>query len=268
MDGRQARIGAMEFLQRKLAAGLAFPDTHSKSFFQAHLLWPLLIAVALMLLLIPFRGDLWLADAIYGWEGHAWSLHDNFITQTMLHVQGKRISTEVWYGVAVLLLISLALPWLRRWRMPLLYLLAASALSTGVVGTLKLYTDMDCPWDLVRYGGTYPYVDLFTARAAWLPPGRCFPSGHASAGYAWVSLYFFFLATRPALRWWGLAVGLFVGLLFGAAQQLRGAHFLSHDLATLMICWLVSLVFYVALLARERINVVGPPGLEPGTKGL
>jgi membrane-associated PAP2 superfamily phosphatase len=73
----------------------------------------------------------------------------------------------------------------------------------------------------------------------------CFPAGHSSAGFAWVSLYFFALLARPAWRWRGLAVGLVAGGVFGLAQQLRGAHFLSHDLWTLATCWALSLGLYL-----------------------
>ena len=96
---------------------------------------------------------------------------------------------------------------------------------------------MDCPWDLLRYGGQRPYVELLHLRPIGLTRGACFPAGHASAGYAWMALYFFFLMARPQWRWWGLAAGAGAGLLFGLSQQLRGAHFLSHDLWTAMICW-------------------------------
>ena len=221
------------------------PRRLGDAFFKRHAAWPLLAYLAVMVLLVPLRADLHLADAIYRWEGHGWTLHDNFIVQPLIHVLGKRLSTFAWYGVAITLIASFSLPRFRRWRL-------ATALSTFVVGTLKLWTNMDCPWDLVRYGGTLPYFDLFAPRAAGLAPGRCFPAGHASAGYAWVALYFFFLATRPALRWWGLAAGLAVGLVFGIAQQLRGAHFLSHDITTLAICWTVSLVLYLMLRALTR----------------
>lgn len=241
------------------------PRSGSDAFFKRHAAWPLLAYLVLMLLLVPLRADLHLADAIYGWEGHGWTLHDNFITQPLIHVLGKRLSTFAWYGVAITLIASFSLPRFRRWRLPLLYLLMATALSTFVVGSLKLWTNMDCPWDLVRYGGRLPYFDLFTHRAAGLAPGRCFPAGHASAGYAWVALYFFFLATRPALRWWGLAAGMTVGLVFGIAQQLRGAHFLSHDVTTLAICWTVGLVLYLIMLAQTRPRPVesgSPSGIE------
>ena len=42
-------------------------------------------------------------------------------------------------------------------------------------------------------------------------------------------------------------------MMFGIAQQLRGAHFLSHDLWALMLCWLVALAMHrVMLVPRMR----------------
>ncbi len=37
-----------------------------------------------------------------------------------------------------------------------------------------------------------------------------------------------------------LGIGLLAGTVFGVAQQLRGAHFLSHDVASLIVCWAVA----------------------------
>lgn len=51
-----------------------------------------------------------------------------------------------------------------------------------------------------------------------------------------------------AWRWLGLMIGLVAGLIFGISQQLRGAHFLSHDLWSLTICWLVALGFFYLFL--------------------
>ena len=131
----------------------------------------------------------------------------------------------------------------------------AVALGTGVVSLLKSLTNMDCPWDLARYGGSREFIGLFATRPAVMPRGVCFPGGHSSAGFAWVSLYFVALMMRPAWRWRGLAVGLLAGGLFGVSQQLRGAHFLSHDLWTLATCWAVSLGLYLLIepvRLRER----------------
>ncbi len=40
--------------------------------------------------------------------------------------------------------------------------------------------------------------------------------------------------------------------LFGFAQQMRGAHFLSHDVATLAVCWTVAVLLEVQRCHRLR----------------
>ena len=55
----------------------------------------------------------------------------------------------------------------------------------------------------------------------------------------------------------GLVTGLSAGLLFGISQQLRGAHFVSHDIWTLGICWatasLVSMAFWHAQAVEPEL---------------
>lgn len=222
----------------------------------SHLLWPGLFFIAAITVLGPLHGDLWLADLIYSAEGHAWSLNGHFVTEHLIHIGGKRLSVFAWLGVLLAWLASWRVPVLREWRRPLLYLWLSVLLSTALVSAIKRGSGLDCPWDLLRYGGDRPYFGWFSSRPDGMPAGSCFPAGHASAGYAWVALYFFFLAVRPAWRWRGLAVGLVAGAAFGIAQQLRGAHFVSHDLVTLMICWSLALALYMGMLAPRGTAVV------------
>lgn len=214
---------------------------------------PWLAALLVSWALMSAGGDQWLADQFYRLEGHQWALQNAWITTHLIHKAGKWLSAFA----TLLALVACFHAWRharwRSWRWPLLYLVLAVALGTGMVSLLKSLTHMDCPWDLTRYGGLREYVGLFTPRPADMPRGMCFPAGHASAGYAWVSLYFFALMVRPAWRWRGLAVGLLAGAVFGFAQQLRGAHFLSHDLWTLVTCWTVALGLYLLGLAVSRM---------------
>lgn len=90
-----------------------------------------------------------------------------------------------------------------------------------------------------------------------------FPAGHASAGCAWVSLYFFALLLSPSWRWWGLALGLVAGGVFGVTQQLRGAHFLSHVLWALATCRVLALAVYLCF----RRWGIGPGALSAGPSG-
>ncbi len=223
-------------------------------FYLWHLWVPLAIFTALSLLLMGLHGDQWLADRLYAMEGHAWALRSAFITEDLLHEGGRQASKYAWFALLLGVVASRFVGAMKPWQRPLLYLLVATLLSTAVVALLKQVTHMDCPWDVLRYGGTRDYYGLFTHRPSLLGHAKCFPAGHASAGYAWIALYFFFLSARPQLRWWGLACALTLGLAFGMAQQLRGAHFLSHDVWSLMICWWIALTFYVLIL-RGRAAV-------------
>lgn len=223
----------------------------SRVFLRRHALWPLLAWLALSLLSMGLGGDFWLADRLYAWQGGHWSLQNAFLTEHVIHRFGRDASTAAWIGVFALWLFARGRPALAHWRRPLAYLLLSTLIAIVLASGLKSLTNMDCPWDLSRYGGDRAFFGLFDARPAAIARGVCFPAGHASAGYAWVALYFFFLMLRPRLRWAGLATGLGTGLLFGFAQQLRGAHFLSHDVWTLAISWFVALALYLAMARRE-----------------
>ncbi|KGM57560.1 hypothetical protein N799_05750 [Lysobacter arseniciresistens ZS79] len=216
--------------------------------------WPLAALALLSVWLLGLRGDLWLADWLYAWEGGRWALQSHWLTGPVLHTGARHASTAAWVGVVLAWLASLLHPGWHAWRRPLGYLALAVLLGTGLVSALKAHSQMDCPWDLARYGGTRAYHRPW--QAAGQTPGRCFPAGHASAGYAWLALYFFFDAVRPRWRRRGLAAGLGLGLLFGIDQQLRGAHFLSHDLYSAAICWFIALGLSRWVLRSRRAEML------------
>ncbi len=195
-----------------------------------------LVAAWMLAHLIDFP----LARLIYQAEGGQWSLRDNVLLEPVLHVGGRWLSALAWLAVLGVTVHS----WRREsrveWTRAAARMLLAVLLSTLLVSRLKAATHMDCPWDLTEFGGLRPYVALFAPRSISLGTPSCFPAGQACGGYAWVAAYFFFAAVRPQWRRAGLSVGVIAGAVFGIAQQLRGAHFLSHDIATLTICWTVA----------------------------
>ncbi|HZX77884.1 phosphatase PAP2 family protein [Lysobacter sp.] len=205
-------------------------------FLVMHAWLPFIALSALLVLTMGLGGDQWLADRMYAFEGGHWALRDAFVTDQLIHKAGRDMDIALWLSVLVAWILTHR-PGREHWRAPLAYLLTATALSMACVAWMKSWSNMDCPWDLLRYGGDRPYVGLWQLRPIGLERGSCFPAGHASGGYAWLALYFFLAVVRPQWRWWGLAAGIALGLLFGVSQQLRGAHFLSHDLITAAICW-------------------------------
>jgi membrane-associated PAP2 superfamily phosphatase len=65
------------------------------------------------------------------------------------------------------------------------------------------------------------------------------------------------------LAYWGLFGGFGLGFVLGFGRVMQGAHFLSHQLWTALICWLVMLALYELLLRRQPI-----PEKEAGSQAL
>ncbi|WP_235871731.1 phosphatase PAP2 family protein [Pseudoxanthomonas winnipegensis] len=215
------------------------------------LLWgPLCAAAVAIALLQGAGGDLWLADHVYAWEGGHWALQHAWATETLVHQWGKRTDVVIWLTLAALRIVLSREPSTRAWWRPLDYLLIASVAGPLLVSWMKSWTDVDCPWDLARYGGKHVYVELFQSRPAGYGPGQCFPAGHASAAYGWVALFFGLGAVQPRWGRIGLIAALCAGLLFGLSQQLRGAHFASHDIAAVAVCWTASWLLARLMLPR------------------
>ena len=127
----------------------------------------------------------------------------------------------------------------------------AMALGPMMVSALKYSTSHHCPWDLRAYGGFADVSrDWFVATA---DAGRCFPSGHASAGFALISLYFLGHAIdRPRVARAGLIAAIVVGTAFSAGRVIQGAHFLSHNLWAAAIDWFAAALVFSPLLANKR----------------
>jgi membrane-associated PAP2 superfamily phosphatase len=175
-------------------------------------------------------------------RGH-WLGAEAWLSNEALHSGGRWLIRGIVFAAATLWMSTFrSAP--TEWRRPAAYFVLAVVLTVGVTGLLKTLTHVDCPWDLTLFGGRSPYVPLFGDRPGALPAGRCFPAAHASSGYALMALYFVFRERSPRLARVGLGAGLLVGLVFGVAQQSRGAHFVSHDLWSAMIAWFIALTLY------------------------
>ncbi len=164
---------------------------------------------------------------------------DHWLLTDVLH-QGGRALAWLLAGVQLALVRWPLGPWralspLQRWQLALATLLAVLAVSL-----LKAVSQTSCPWSLQDFGGAVPHVSHWAWGVADGGGGRCFPAGHASAGFSFVGGYLVFRRTAPALARAWLAAALVSGLVLGLGQQWRGAHFMSHTLWTAWVCWCVA----------------------------
>ena len=219
-----------------------------------HAAWPLLAFAAAAIVSALTSSDAAIAHALFFDEQHVrWIGEESWFANELLHTGGR------WF-VRCIVAVALATltagfldPALRPLRRASAYLALSIVLSVGVVGFLKMFTAIDCPWDLQEFGGSRAFMTLFAQQPVGIAHGRCFPAAHASSGYALMAFYFVLREYRAAWGRWALGAGLAAGMIFGVAQQSRGAHFLSHDLWSACIVWIIALSIYVYVFdARIR----------------
>lgn len=218
-----------------------------ENFIKYHISLPLL---AWLILLICFHFteiDVWLTTHFYDHNLQKWPYRDHWLLQDIIHKKGRNLIYAAGTVMLVCLLISCtSASKLAAHRKALAFLVISGVAGPLVITYLKSRTHIYCPWDLSLYNGNKPHIHLFDSISATLGVGHCFPAGHSSLGYTLVNLYFFCLIVKPAYKFYGLAIGLLTGSIFAAAQEIRGAHFLSHDLFTLAICWFsTTLIFFI-----------------------
>ena len=190
--------------------------------------------------------DLALQDHFFNFETRRWLVDEKEPLGRLFFYNGPK--ALVW--VIALTTLTLALGparWRGRWllnRRGLWLGVLVIATVPALAGLGKKYTNIFCPSEIRRYGGDvayarlcdpYPADDLPTRR------GGCFPAGHASGGFALLGL----LAVRASRRWRQgvILAALGLGWWMGGYQMLKGAHYLSHTVTTMLVAWLVVLIW-------------------------
>lgn len=193
------------------------------------------------------------ADILYAWQGHAWSLRHDFVVSKIFHARAQKASIVIEVAMLLAATASYLVPRLRPWRRGLTYVSLTALAGLGAVALAKFALPIACPSQLQRYGGLLP--DRMWLGRELVPWGKgCFPAAHASGGFALCGWYFLARHHGLAGAWRYGAVALVSGAVLGLAQQVRGAHFLSHDLAAAAVCWALAW-----LLARTLLNPANVP---------
>jgi len=178
-------------------------------------------------------------------------LREHWFFVGVMHELARRLA---WVLVAVLIAsIWLPLGPLRGTsRGARIQLAATTLLSLAVVSTLKYTSSTSCPWDLSEFGGVARHVSHWALGVLDGGGGKCFPAGHASAGFAFFGGFFALRRQRPPAAQVWLVATLLAGLLLGWAQQVRGAHFLSHTLWTGWLCWCTAWLVDLGIQVLQR----------------
>lgn len=179
---------------------------------------------------------------------HQWWL------ELVLHDAARQVATLAFVALVAMVWWPLG-HWRRLSRWQRAEVATGTGLALAAVNLIKRHSLTSCPWDLQEFGGTARYVSHWAWGLVDGGAGHCFPGGHASAAMAFLALALPWLTgSDPGCVQQGrriLLTVLVVGLLLGATQTLRGAHYPSHTAWTALICWGVALANH-ALFSLRR----------------
>lgn len=223
---------------------------------------PALLGLAAVLALFEFTSlDLLVQDQFFDFARGRWIVDRDETWGRAIFYNGPK--HLVWLcALTALALAAGPAAWRERWQLSRRGLwVAVLTLTTlpALAGLGKNLTNVFCPSEIRRYGGAVPYVALCGAYPVDDRPtsrGHCFPAGHASGGFALIAL----ALVRPSRRWrrGGILVGLTLGWWMGGYQMLKGAHYLSHTLVTMLLAWVV-LAMWQRVLAPRAASVEKMP---------
>lgn len=203
------------------------------------------LTAALLVLAIYLFGvtdiDLWVQDLLYDTQTHQWILDRNLQPYRWIFYDGVKVVLVLF---ALSMLLSLLLgrksALVQRYRQGILIVVLSALIVPTAASSLKKVTNMPCPKHSIRYGGAYPHTvvwEHYPKALNGLSPTQCWPAGHASGGFALLSLFFLFKRRKNQYR--ALLFALGMGWVMGGYKMLIGDHYFSHTWITMLLSWLL-----------------------------
>ncbi len=188
--------------------------------------------------------DIWIENIFYNFSTHTWLIDRNEKILKFIFYDGIK---KLLIIVAVLMLLSLIVfrrnKIVNEYKKGLIVVILSAIFVPVVVGGLKAVTNTPCPKNTVIYGGIYPEVKVLESYPKnFHQKGKikCWPAGHASGGFALLSLFFLFKSPKNKKR--AIILSMIVGWSMGLYKMMIGDHYLSHTLVTMFLAWIIILI--------------------------
>jgi membrane-associated PAP2 superfamily phosphatase len=194
------------------------------------------VLVPVVVLGLGTHVDVRISDRIYAAGGGAWPIpHSGWMRQVAYDGAKRALVIFALYLLAGAWKPALLRP-IGLERREAVFVFVCLVLIPSLISLVKYHSGVYCAADLARYGGAMPDSSgqfVLSRLFAVDPPHGCWPSGHASGGFALLALGALPRSAPTRRRLW--CMGLAIGSTMGAYQVLRGAHFLSHILITALV---------------------------------
>lgn len=195
------------------------------------------IILAIILLISNLtKIDIWIQDLFF--RNNNWLIDRNdLIIRRIFYQIPKFILALIGIVNIIIFATSFYKKSLYKLRSRSLIIFFAIILVPLMISSLKKVTNLYCPSQLSLYNGDKPLVRLFDKYPKDFlqdRPGRCYPAGHASGGFALLSLYYVMKH-----RYLGILIGGIMGWTMGLYQILSGSHFISDTIISMLLAWLI-----------------------------
>ena len=224
-------------------------------------LWLAAITLVTAVLFFGLSGaDIWVQSHFYNPLTHQWIIDtDNTVLKFIFYDGIKRLLIVVAVLFLLVLIIGWKKPWMRSYRRGFIIVVLSSIIVPLVVGSLKAVTNMPCPKNIESFGGAYPHTcvwEKYNTKECHLGKQKCWPAGHASGGFALLSLIFLFRSRKNKII--AGSVAMIIGWSMGIYKMLIGDHFLSHTTITMILAWLLILliVWCVDWVINKKLKVI------------
>ena len=199
--------------------------------------------------------DFVVQNTFFDFKTHSWMLNSYIQPYRFIFYDGiKKLLILLAFSFLLVLIFFRKKKLIQEYKRGMIIVILSALLVPLVVSSLKKYTNMPCPKSIVKYGGIYPHTKVWEHYPkTFVAPQRekCWPAGHASGGFALLSLFFLFKTRKN--RWISLGVALLVGWSMGLYKMIIGDHFLSHTVITMIMAWLIILIVVKALDFKKNI---------------
>lgn len=221
-------------------------------FYLRYLIGAMLLAGATLIAIEIFALDRRLSGYFFDLASRQFPLREHWFLERVVHIGFKYAVVALALGVLLAWGASYSAGALAPYRRALLFVFLSMLLASSAVSVLKSVSGKHCPYELQEYGGAVPFTGLLAPSPAGVKPGKCWPGGHASSGFCLFGFYFAAMwMGRCQLARTALAAALLLGFGVGMGRIMQGAHFLSHNVWSALVCWTVALSLYEAMLRRR-----------------
>lgn len=194
-------------------------------------------------------------------EGSTWPHGEDFPWSALYHLGTYPALLTVLGALAVLLLGFRVAKW-AMFRRQAIFMVLVMGVGPGLItnALLKDHWGRPRPRDVEPLGGLHAYEPLLTIDPS--SPGKSFPCGHATMGYFFFALWFFWRRSHPRLAWASLAAAAFYGTAIGWARVVQGGHFPSD------VLWAAGVLWITCAMLAHWLRVEEVPPLNPDFRPL